>query len=79
MHNIIQEDSFNDGKNTFEVYVVLVKLAFVARLLSALKQLGIFTTKDTIGYCSLIDAMEKQLKSSFEILTKIDWARCEIA
>lgn len=79
MHDIIQEGGFNDeNKNIFEVYVVLMKIAFLARLLSALKQLGILT-KDTVGYCSLIDAMEKQLKSSFEILTKIDWARCEIA
>jgi len=79
MHDSIQEDGFNnENKNIFEVCVVLMKLAFLARLLSALKQLGIFT-KDTVGYCSLINAMEKQLKSSFEILTKINWTRCEIA
>lgn len=77
MHDVIQEEGFNDeNKSTF--YVVLMKLAFLARLLSTLKQLGILTTEDTIS-CPLIDAMEKQLKSSFEILTKIDWARCEIA
>lgn len=79
MDDIIQEDGFNDeNKNTFDVYIVLIKLAFLARLLSALKQLRILTAKDTIGYFSLIDTMEKQLKSSFEVLTKIDWARSEI-
>jgi len=75
MYNVIQEESFNnENKNTFEVYIVLMKLAFLARLLSALKHLNIFTADDT-DYSSLIDAMEKQLNSSFEVLTKIDWAR----
>lgn len=77
MHDVIQEEGDNDeNKTTFEVHVVLIKLAFVARLLSALKQLGILATEDTIDYCLLIDVMEKQLKSSFEVLTKIDWTRC---
>lgn len=77
MNDVIQEEGFNDeNKNTF--YVVLMKLAFLARLLSTLKQLGILTTEDTVG-CPLIDAIEKQLKNSFEVLTKIDWARYEIA
>lgn len=80
MHEVIQEDGFNEeNKNTFEVYInLLMKLAFLARLLSALKQQRILITKDTVGYCSLTDAMEKQLENSFEILAKIDWARCEI-
>ncbi|XP_024884976.1 serine-protein kinase ATM [Temnothorax curvispinosus] len=72
IHDVIQE---NENKNISEVHVILMKLAFLTRLLSALKQLGILTTKDAVGYYSLIDAMEKQLKTSFEMLTKIDWAR----
>ncbi|XP_011860130.1 PREDICTED: serine-protein kinase ATM isoform X2 [Vollenhovia emeryi] len=76
IHDGIQEDNFSDhSKNTCEVYIVLMKLAFLTRLLSALKQLGILATKDTVGYCSLTDAMKNQLQCSFEILTKIDWTR----
>ncbi|XP_012534493.1 serine-protein kinase ATM isoform X2 [Monomorium pharaonis] len=78
MHDFIREEDDNDeNKNTFEVYMILMKLAFVARLLSALKQLGILTMEDTGSYGLLINVMEKQLKSSFEILTKIDWTRCK--
>ncbi|KYM98451.1 Serine-protein kinase ATM [Cyphomyrmex costatus] len=78
MHNIIQEEDCNDeNKDTCEVYVVLMKLMFLARLLSILKQQNIFTTKDIAGYCPLIDAMEKQLNDSYAVLTKIDWTRCK--
>ncbi|KAL0100932.1 hypothetical protein PUN28_019367 [Cardiocondyla obscurior] len=73
IYDIIQEDSFSE-KNKTEVCTVLIKLAFLARLLSALKQLEILTV-DSMYYCSLIEMMEKQLKSSFEILTKVDWSR----
>ncbi|XP_011642127.1 serine-protein kinase ATM isoform X1 [Pogonomyrmex barbatus] len=79
LYAILQEEDFsNVNKNVVEVHIVLIKLAFLARLLSALKQLGILITEDTIGcYQPLIDIMERQLKNSFEILTKIDWARCK--
>ncbi|EGI58185.1 Serine-protein kinase ATM, partial [Acromyrmex echinatior] len=78
MHKIIQEDGSNDeNRNTREIYVVLMKFTFLARLLSILKQQNIFTTKDIAGYCPLIDAMEKQLNDSYEVLTKIDWTRCK--
>lgn len=79
MHDVIQDDGSNDeNKNTFEVCIILMKLAFLARLLSALKQQRILMANDTVNYYSLTDAMEKRLKSSFEILAKIDWTRYEI-
>lgn len=72
LHDILQEKGFSDeNKNTVEVYIVLMKLALMARLLSALKQLGILAT-NTVSCCPLMDAMEKQLNSSFEVLAKID-------
>lgn len=78
MHKIIQEDGSNDeNRNVREIYVVLMKLTFLARLLSILKQQNIFTTEDIDGYCPLIDAMEKQLNDSYKVLTKIDWNRYE--
>ncbi|KYQ49759.1 Serine-protein kinase ATM, partial [Trachymyrmex zeteki] len=78
MHKIIQEDGSNDeNRNVREIYVVLMKLTFLARLLSILKQQNIFTTEDIDGYCPLIDAMEKQLNDSYKVLTKIDWNRCK--
>lgn len=73
--NIFQEeDTNNDNKNTGEVYVILIKIALLARLLSALKQLSILTLEDTVG-CMLIAQLEKHLKNSFEILARIDWSR----
>ncbi|XP_020292169.1 serine-protein kinase ATM isoform X3 [Pseudomyrmex gracilis] len=77
--NIFQEeDTNNDDKNTGEIYVILIKIALLARLLCALKQLSILTLEDTVG-CMLIAQLEKRLKNSFEILARIDWSRCKYA
>ncbi|KAL6424274.1 hypothetical protein ACFW04_009833 [Cataglyphis niger] len=74
LYDILQdEDSNDETKNTIEIQVVLMKVAFLARSLSSLKQLGIIAKEDTID--PLFDIMEKHLKNSFEILAKIDWSR----
>ncbi|XP_070172770.1 serine-protein kinase ATM [Polyergus mexicanus] len=74
LHDILQgEDSSDETKNTIEVHVVLMKVAFLARLLSSLKQLGIIVKEDTVD--SLLGVMEKHLKNSFEVLARIDWSR----
>lgn len=76
LHDILQgEDSNDETKNTIEIQVVLMKVAFLARSLSSLKQLGIIAKEDTID--PLFDMMEKHLKNSFEILARIDWSRYE--
>lgn len=76
LHDIFQaEDSNDEAKNTVEIHIVLIKIAFLARSLSSLKHVGIISRMDSVD--PLIDAMKKHLKNSFEVLTKIDWARCE--
>lgn len=67
LHDILQEESCND-----EVYIMLMKIALLARLLSSLKLLGIVTTLENIIDCPLINVMKAHLTSSFEILTKIN-------
>lgn len=74
LHDILQgEDPSDETKNTIEVHVVLMKVAFLARLLSSLKQLGIIAREDTVD--PLLNVMEKHLKNSFEVLARIDWSR----
>lgn len=76
LYDIFQSEDSNDvTKNTVEIHITLMKIAFLARLLSSLKHLGIITKMDTVD--PLIDAMEKHLKNSFEVLAKVDWSRCE--
>lgn len=65
LYDVLQEESSND-----EVYVVLMKLALLARLLSTLKRLDVLT--EDVADCPLIGTLEKHLASSFEILAKID-------
>lgn len=71
LYDIFQEEDSND-----EVYVVLMKLAFLARLLSTLKQLNILT--QDITDCALVGILENNLTKSYEILERIDSSRCTI-
>ncbi|EZA46432.1 hypothetical protein X777_00164 [Ooceraea biroi] len=66
LHDIFQEEGSSD-----EVYITLMKIALLARLLSALKLLGVVTVENIVD-CPLIDVMKSHLTSSFEVLTKID-------
>jgi len=76
LYDIFQgEDSNDETKNTVEIHIALVKIAFLARSLSSLKHMGIIAKIDAVD--PLIDAMEKHLKNSFEVLTNIDRSRCE--
>jgi len=72
LHNIFQEESSNN-----EVYIMLMKTAFLAKLLSALKLLNVITSENITDY-PLIDVMKSYLTSSFEILTRIDPNRYKI-
>ncbi|XP_012222718.1 serine-protein kinase ATM isoform X2 [Linepithema humile] len=76
LHDLFQEESANDEKNSSEVYIVLIKIALLAKLLSVLKQLGI-PTMNNDGDCPLVGTMEKHLTSSFKILARIDSDRCK--
>lgn len=69
LNDFLQEESSND-----EVYVVLMKLALLARLLSVLTQLGVLT--GNIADCPLIDTLEKHLASSFQTLTGVN-SKCK--
>ncbi|XP_019882077.2 serine-protein kinase ATM isoform X2 [Camponotus floridanus] len=74
LYDIFQgEDSNDETKNTVEIHITLMKIAFLARSLSSLKHMGIIAKMDSVD--PLIDTMEKHLKNSFEVLTKIDWGR----
>lgn len=64
LNDFLQEETSND-----EVYVVLMKLALLARLLSVLMQLGVLM--EDIVDDPLIGTLEKYLGSSFQILANI--------
>lgn len=75
LHDIFQGEDFNDeAKNTIEIHIALLKIAFLARSLSSVKHMDIAKI-DTVD--PLIGTMKKHLKNSFEVLTKINWNRCE--
>ncbi|XP_014473077.1 PREDICTED: serine-protein kinase ATM [Dinoponera quadriceps] len=68
LNDFLQEE----GSNA-EVYVVLTKLALLARLLSTLMQLAVLTED-----CPLIDVLEKHLASSFQTLASIS-SKCKFS
>lgn len=78
LYNLFQEENAHDEKNSNEVYIVPIKVALLAKLLSVLKQLNILTLNNDAD-CPLIDMIEKHLSSSFKILAKIDSNRYKIA
>jgi len=72
--SIFQEENSN---NDLHVYIMLMKIAFLARLLSALKLVGVITLENIANY-PLIDVMKSHLRDSFEILTRINPNRYKI-
>ncbi|XP_011154175.2 serine-protein kinase ATM [Harpegnathos saltator] len=65
LNNFLQEEGSND-----EVYVMLMKLAFLSKLLSILIQLGVLT--EDITDCPLIDTLEKYLTNSLAVLANVN-------
>lgn len=71
LYDIIEEQDSNVNENT--VHISLIKLAFVAKLLSELRQLKILT--EDVTKCPLIDRMRKNLKNIFQTIANIDSTR----